>query len=66
MLQVVAALALVAGVTQQGQRPQQGQGIKKGSKAQAFKLDLLQEGKSFDLAEHTGKRPVVIVFGSYT
>ncbi len=47
-------------------RATQGQGVKVGQKAPTFKLDLLEEGKTFDLAQHVGKQPVVLVFGSYT
>lgn len=61
-------VATMATAQRQGQdlRATQGQGIKKGMKAQTFKLDLLEQGKEFDLAKHIGEKPVVLVFGSYT
>jgi len=69
MLKTLALLAFIGTAVcfaQRGQVPQQGQGVKVGQKAPTFKLDLLEEGKTFDLAQHVGKQPVVIVFGSYT
>jgi hypothetical protein len=69
MVKTLALIALLGAAllqNQRGQRPPQEQGIKKGVKATTFKLDLLQEGKTFDLKDHVGKKPVVVVFGSYT
>jgi peroxiredoxin len=72
MLKSLALLAFIGTALcfaqrgQQDPRATQGQGVKVGQKAPTFKLDLLEEGKSFDLAQHTGKQPVVLVFGSYT
>ena len=71
LLSVLAALAFA----QRTQPHKPEEGIKKGQKAVAFKLDLLadpsaqadkQEPQTFDLAANIGKKPVVLVFGSYT
>ena len=59
MLAATLALALQ-------RAPQQGPGVRPGQPAPIFKLDLLEKDKSFDLKDHIGKRPVVVVFGSYT
>jgi hypothetical protein len=68
MLRLTAFLALaglISGTTAQNP-DRQNPGVKPGQKAPAFKLDLLQEGKQFDLAASLATGPVVLVFGSYT
>lgn len=62
----LAGLLAVSGEPEQRQQRQANDGVKVGQKAPNFKIDLLEEGKSFDLAANLGKQPVVLVFGSYT
>jgi peroxiredoxin len=49
----------------QGQRPAKGT-LKIGDKAPTFKLDYLKDDKEYDLSSNFGKKPTVLVFGSYT
>jgi hypothetical protein len=62
-----ALAALLCGTSglPQGQRPAQGT-LKTGDKAPTFKLDYLKDDQQYDLAANLGKRPTVLVFGSYT
>lgn len=39
---------------------------KVGAKAPSVKLEYLSDGKIYDLGKSLGKRPTVLVFGSYT
>jgi len=48
-----------------GQRPAKGT-LKTGDKAPTFKLDYLKDDKAYDLESNFGKKPTVLVFGSYT
>ena len=59
----MTALPLAAGSQN---RQQKKDGVLTGETAPTFKLDYVREEKLFDLAEKLGKRPVVLVFGSYT
>lgn len=63
----VAVAVLLCGTSglPQGQRPAQGT-LKTGDKAPTFKLDYLKDDKGYDLASNLGKKPTVLVFGSYT
>lgn len=49
----------------QGERPQEGQ-LQPGDEAPNFKLKRLNADEEVELASFRGKRPVVLVFGSYT
>ena len=40
--------------------------LKVGDKAPAVKLEYLRDGKTYDLKQNFGKRPTVLIFGSYT
>jgi|GEM_PF-4127665 len=56
---------------QQQQQTQRGRGaeknaLKAGQLAPTFTLQSLDGKESFDLREHRGQRPVVLIFGSYT
>ncbi len=56
---------------QQQQNQQQGRGtaengLKAGQLAPTFTLQSLDGKETFDLREHRGERPVVLIFGSYT
>lgn len=46
-------------------RPREGT-LKVGDEAPAFALKSPDGKTTFTLAEHKGKKPVVLVFGSYT
>ncbi|MEX2244008.1 MAG: hypothetical protein WD716_09215 [Fimbriimonadaceae bacterium] len=61
----VAVLLCGASGLSLGQRPAQGT-LKVGDKAPTFKLDFLKDDKEYDLAANVGKKPTVLVFGSYT
>ena len=37
-----------------------------GDKAPAVKLEYLSNGKTYDLEDNFGRRPTVLIFGSYT
>ena len=66
---VLCALALFAGnVTEVEIEPQRrGRNpLKVGDVAPKFKLDILKTDKKFELASNFGKRPTVLIFGSYT
>jgi hypothetical protein len=71
VLLVAAALTTVAGAQAPGkakakaERPQEGR-LKPGDEAPNFKLKRLNADEELELASFRGKRPVVLVFGSYT
>ncbi len=51
------------------QRPTQAsgvEGLRVGDTAPAVKLEYLKDGKAYDLKDSVGKRPTVLIFGSYT
>jgi hypothetical protein len=48
-----------------GERPQEGK-LQPGDEAPNFKLKRLNADEELELASFRGKRPVVLVFGSYT
>jgi len=52
----------------EGQRRRQNRGpaLKVGDKAPAVRLEYLSDGKTYDLKQNFGKRPTVLIFGSYT
>ncbi|GIV02294.1 MAG: hypothetical protein KatS3mg015_1124 [Fimbriimonadales bacterium] len=59
-----AALGLVVAAGFQGQgRPPE---LKVGDPAPDFKLKWLHEDKTFQLSSNFGKKPTVLIFGSYT
>ena len=67
---VIAASLWSAGTTEsdeQRRRPT-ASSLKVGQKAPTIKLEYLNKDKEkdFDLKDFTGKKPVVLVFGSYT
>lgn len=69
---IVGAVALVA-ATQEGgkKRPDQGEGIETGKKAVNFNLKKLkskpdEKAELVELASFEGKKPVLLIFGSYT
>ncbi len=43
-----------------------GTGLKVGDKAPDFTLKALGSGEQFKLSDNFGKKPTVLVFGSYT
>lgn len=45
---------------------QSGPELKVGDPAPDFTLKLLKEDKAFKLSDNFGKRPTVLIFGSYT
>lgn len=47
-------------------RPQRAPELQVGDKAPDFTLKLLHEEKTFKLSDNFGKRPTVLIFGSYT
>ena len=51
---------------EQRRRQSRGPALKVGDKAPAVKLEYLRDGKTYDLKESFGKRPTVLIFGSYT
>lgn len=63
-LTVLAVMLTVHLVQAQGRRGSAGPNV--GEKAPEVKLTLLDDDKKYDLAENFGKRPTVLVFGSYT
>ena len=65
---LVAASLWSAGTTEptQQRRLARGPSLKVGQKAPTFKLEYLNKEKPFDLTSFAGKKPVVLVFGSYT
>ncbi len=73
LLIVSAAAALTATAWSQpagkskakGERPQEGK-LQPGDDAPNFKLKKLNADEEVELASFRGKRPVVLVFGSYT
>jgi hypothetical protein len=49
------------------QRDQRSEGsLKPGDAAPDFKLKLLKSKDTFKLSDNFGKRPTVLIFGSYT
>ncbi|HEY3226937.1 MAG TPA: hypothetical protein VGK61_08095 [Planctomycetota bacterium] len=69
----IALAATLAASTQEGgrKRPEQGEGIEAGKKAANFKLKKLkakedEKPESVELASFAGKKPVLLIFGSYT
>lgn len=68
----VLALAAALAIQEGGRRrPEQGEGIPAGKPAQNFKLKKLktepdEKTEYVELASFKGKRPVLLVFGSYT
>lgn len=72
---VVALVALSSSVFAQPQNRRGGKGrdfgrgrenLKVGAEAPGFQLKTVDGKKEVDLASFKGKRPVVLVFGSYT
>lgn len=65
---LIAASICSAGTTEPDQQRQlaRSASLKVGQKAPTFKLEFLNEKKDFDLKESFSKRPVVLIFGSYT
>lgn len=55
-----------SGRSQQGQRPQQGQGPNLGDDAPDFALISLDGKRTVKLSDFKGRETVVLVFGSYT
>ncbi|MCH8979969.1 MAG: hypothetical protein IH945_12120 [Armatimonadetes bacterium] len=79
MVRTAGAIALVAILTgtllasaessdpdTQRRRQSRSQALKVGDKAPAVMLEYLRDGKIYDLKESFGKRPTVLIFGSYT
>lgn len=68
----LALIAALASPTQEGKkRPEQGEGIAAGKPAANFKLKKLkskpdEEPEYVELASFAGKKPVLLIFGSYT
>ena len=62
-LAMSAAAVLLAMSAQVGRL---GAGIAEGQVAPDFTLKLLKSEKSFTLSSNFGKRPTVLIFGSYT
>ena len=53
-------------VLQEQPQSNRGEGLKVGDTAPAVKLEYLNDGKTYDLEDSFGKRPTVLIFGSYT
>lgn len=79
MLRTVGAIALATMLTAtmlatadssdletQRRRQSRGPALKVGDKAPEVRLEYLSDGKIYDLKRNFGKRPTVLVFGSYT
>ena len=60
---LASGVLAVIGLAQQGPRAE-GPGV--GGAAPDFVLSPLNGGKSFKLSSNYGKRPTVLIFGSYT
>lgn len=58
-------LAAAVAMTAQRDRPQAG-ALAVGQEAPNFKLKALGKDEYFELKSMRGKRPVVLIFGSYT
>jgi len=65
---VIALFTLVVGgAIGQGQRVRMGDtSLRVGDKAPDFTIKELNSGKPFTLSSNLGKRPTVLIFGSYT
>jgi cytochrome oxidase Cu insertion factor (SCO1/SenC/PrrC family) len=64
---LLAAFALTVGASDTDlQRPRRGAGIAEGQPAMDFTLKQLKADKTFTLSSNFGKRPTVLIFGSYT
>ena len=50
----------------QRRRQSRAPALKVGDKAPDVKLEFLSDGKMYDLKKNFGKRPTVLIFGSYT
>jgi len=50
----------------QRRRQSRAPALKIGDKAPDVKLEFLSNGKIYDLKKNFGKRPTVLIFGSYT
>lgn len=59
---ILALLTLTAFQGGQQRAPE----LKVGDPAPDFTLKLLKEDKTFKLSDNFGKRPTVLIFGSYT
>ncbi|MCH8273735.1 MAG: hypothetical protein IH851_03010 [Armatimonadetes bacterium] len=65
LLTGLAGLALLAPLA--AQRPQRTpDNLKEGDKAPDFSLTILHTEKKFTLSDNFGKRPTLLIFGSYT
>jgi hypothetical protein len=63
----IAALILIAGLTLGSSISQErALGPAVGAKAPTFTLKMLKSESTFSLASNFGKRPTVLIFGSYT
>jgi hypothetical protein len=62
---LVAALLLIAGLTLALAQRVAG-GPKPGEDAIDFSLKIVGEDKRFTLKDNFGKRPTILIFGSYT
>ena len=62
---VGGCIALIALVGWQQTRPQQGN-LRVGDSAPTFRLKYLGKNEFFDLKSNFGKKPTVLIFGSYT
>jgi hypothetical protein len=60
-----ASTTLLALVGWEQTRPQQGN-LRVGDIAPTFKLKYLGKNEFFDLKENFGKKPTILIFGSYT
>lgn len=63
-LAIAGVLAVTTISPNQGGRARQG--IEPGKPAMDFKLKFLSSEKTFTLSSNFGKRPTVLIFGSYT
>ncbi|MBI4563758.1 MAG: hypothetical protein HY716_03575 [Planctomycetes bacterium] len=66
-----AILVLAAAPQDRGRRPRQGEGIAPGTAAANFDLKKLksspdEKDERVELASFKGRKPVVLIFGSYT
>ncbi len=68
---VIAAALAVPAQDGKKKRPEQGEGIEAGKTAVNFKLKKLktrpdEKTEYVELASFAGKKPVLLIFGSYT
>jgi hypothetical protein len=62
---VALSILLASAVGAPQQRPQEGS-LLVGEPAVDFKLRLLNSKETFKLSDNFGKRPTILIFGSYT